>query len=285
MELKDFVSHFKLQNMPFTNRIGTEYLYSSDNILGIQNKLQLAVQDNSFAVLSGEPGTGKSTILRKFTSELNPDKFLVLYVSMSNATPRWLYSVPLEMLGIKAHTYVNDARRQFHKELDIQRETYHKKVIMVVDEAHLFTMSYKKFDLLEEIRFLLNGERYDSGSPLTLILSGQSEIWNILKTERCKAITQRIMYVCKTDNLTKEQVGPYIASHLRWAGSSEPLFSSEAVDLISELSSGIPRLINKICIHSLNYAALKNQSVVTPELAAQAANNEVIDIILKGACA
>jgi len=157
-----------------------------------------------------------------------------------------------------------------------------REVIMVVDEAHLFTMSYKKFDMLEEIRFLLNGSHYDSGSPLTLILSGQSEIWNILRTERCKAITQRIMYVCKTGNLTKEQVGPYIASHLRWAGSSDPLFSSDAVDLISEISSGIPRLINKICIHSLNYAALKNQTVVTPELVAQAANNEVIDIILKG---
>ena len=76
MELKDFVSYFKLQNMPFTNRIGTEYLYKSDSIVEIQNKLQLAVQDNSFAVLSGEPGTGKSTVLRKFTSALNPEQFL-----------------------------------------------------------------------------------------------------------------------------------------------------------------------------------------------------------------
>ena len=150
------------------------------------------------------------------------------------------------------------------------------------NNARLMISRIDRDDLLEEIRFLLNGSRYDSGSPLTLILSGQSEIWNILKTERCKAITQRIMYVCKTGNLTQEQVGPYIASHLRWAGSSEPLFSSEAVELVSDLSSGIPRLINKICIHSLNYAALKNQSVVTPELVAQAANNEVIDIILKG---
>ena len=167
MAVDDFVSYFKMDKTPFTNTIDTEYLFKADCFLSNQNKLKLAVQNNSFAVLTGEPGTGKSTFLRLFASTLDPKEYLVLYVSMSNASPRWIYSVPLEQLGIKSHVYVNDARKQFHNELEIQRKTYNKKVVMIIDEAHLLTQGYRKYDLLEEIRFLLNGKSYDSGSPLS----------------------------------------------------------------------------------------------------------------------
>lgn len=281
MAIDDFTSYFKMEHMPFTNNISTEYLYHSAAMKSVHNKLQLCVQNNSFALITGEPGTGKSTFLRVFTSTLNPDDYLVLYVSMSNVTPRWLYTVPLEMLGIKPHTYVNDARKQFHEQLEYQKRTYNKKVVMIIDEAHLLTQSYRRFDLLEEIRFLLNGDKYDSGSPLSLILVGQNEIWNTLRLERCKAITQRIMYICRTQSLAKGEVGAYIASHIRWSGVSDPLFSSEAVDAIADLSGGVPRLINKICMHSLNYAALEGKNIVTGELATMAANNEVVDIIIR----
>lgn len=152
---------------------------------------------------------------------------------------------------------------------------------MIIDEAHLLTQSYRKFDLLEEIRFLLNGDSYDSGSPLALILVGQNEIWQTLKLERCKAISQRIMYVCRTQKLKPEEVGSYIAAHIRWSGISDQLFSSDAVEVISNLSEGAPRLINKICMHSLNYAALEGKNIVTGEIATTAANNEVVDLLLK----
>lgn len=156
------------------------------------------------------------------------------------------------------------------------------KVIMIIDEAHLLTQSYHKYNQLEEIRFLLNGEdKYDSGSPLSLILAGQSEICDILNNEKCTAITQRIQYVCNLQPLKNEQIGPYITAHLRWAGVTEQLFSSESVTLLAELSEGIPRMLNKICLHSLNYAALKNARMVTPDIIELAAGNEVIEFMLK----
>ena len=281
MPIDDYVAYFKMKNVPFTNSIGTKYLYHSEAMKSINNKLQFCVQNNSFALFTGEPGTGKSTFLRMFADTLNPEDYLVLYVSMSNVTPRWLYSVPLELLGIKPHTYVNDARKQFHEQLRIQKNTYNKKVVMIIDEAHLLTQSYRKFDLLEEIRFLLNGDCYDSGSPLALILVGQNEIWQTVKLERCKAISQRIMYVCRTQKLKPDEVGSYIAAHIRWAGISDQLFSSDAVEVISNLSEGAPRLINKICMHALNYAALEGKNIVTGEIATTAANNEVVDLLLK----
>ena len=171
--LKEF---FGMKELPFTNSIGAQFLYQNPAQNSITEKLALTVDTNSFALLTGTPGTGKSTILRRFVSALDKDKTRVLYVSLSNPTPRGLYTVPLEILGIKPHIYVNDARKQFHQELEIQLKTYGRKVVMIIDEAHLLTQSYRRFDMLEEIRFLLNGQQYDSGSPLSLILSGQTEI-------------------------------------------------------------------------------------------------------------
>lgn len=284
MLIDDFVSYFKMTQTPFTNGIDSQYLYQPESFISIQSKLTLAIKNNSFALLTGAPGTGKSTLLRSFTQGLDKEKHTVLYVSLSNATPRWLYTVPLEQMGVKPKTYVNDARMQLHKELEIQRSTYGRKVIIIFDEAHLLANRYNKYDLLEEIRFLLNGSSYDSGSPLTLILAGQTELWSALKTEKCKAITQRVVYFCNTTNLTPEQVPNYIASHMKWSGCFDNVFSYDAVERIAELSEGNPRIINKICMHSLNYAALKHENTVSIETVLEAANNEVIDVILKNAC-
>lgn len=279
--VSEYKEYFKMSHEPFTGGIDADFLYKSAGTAAMLNKLRLAAQSNSFAVLTGEPGTGKSTLLRMFARSLSPEEYLVLYVSMSNATPRWIYSVPLEIMGIKSHIYVNDARHQFHREIDIQRETYNKKVVMILDEAHLFAASYRRYDLLEEIRFLLNGKQYDSGSPLALIMAGQTELWDLLRKEKCKAIIQRIMYVCNTEPLGKDEIGPYMAAHLRWSGCPEQLFSSEAVEAVAELSEGCPRIINKLCAHALNYASLNNEKVVTGDLVRRAGANEVIDIILK----
>jgi type II secretory pathway predicted ATPase ExeA len=281
MVLNDFMSYFSMKKMPFTSSIGTDFLFRNDRHADIRNKLLLTIQSDAMALLTGRPGTGKSTILRSITSTLSPEQYLVLYVSISNPTPRWLYTVPLQQLGVKSHQYVNDARKQFHDELTIQRKTYNRKVVMVIDEAHLLTHSYLKYALLEEIRFLRNGENYDSGAPLSLILSGQTEICPILQDSRCSAITQRIDYVCSTSPLSDEQVGPYIGAHLRWAGVTDTIFSSAAVAQVAKLSQGNLRMINKICLHSMNYAALKKQSTVSPELVDCAAKNEVIELVLQ----
>ena len=117
MVLNDFMSYFSMKKMPFTSSIGTYFLFRNDRHADIRNKLLLTIQSDAMALLTGRPGTGKSTILRSITSTLSPEQYLVLYVSISNPTPRWLYTVPLQQLGVKSHQYVNDARKQFHDEL------------------------------------------------------------------------------------------------------------------------------------------------------------------------
>ena len=270
-----------MTHRPFDNTIDTEYLATTENQKCILHKLKLVVAENSFGLLVGDSGTGKSTLLRKFQSLLDPNEYLILYVSMSNATPKWLYTIPLQKLGIKPHCYVNTARDQFHKEIQTQRQSYGKKVVMIIDEAHLLTQSYRKYDLLEEIRFLLNGKTYDSGSPLSLILAGQTEILETLRNERCKAIMQRIQYFAETALLSRDEINQYVAAHIKWSGATDLLFSSEAMDKIAELSNGSLRLINKLCSHSLNYASLELKPMVDLEIVERVAKHEIIDLIIK----
>ena len=120
-----------------------------------------------FAVLTADAGCGKSTIIRKFTQSLPDDEYILLYLSDSKLTPRWFYKGLLDQLGIESRFYRGDAKRQLHKEIEIIHGVQKKKVVCVLDEAHLLEK-----ETLEEFRFLLNF-KFDSESPMSLILAGQ----------------------------------------------------------------------------------------------------------------
>lgn len=119
--------------------------------------------------------------------------------------------------------------------------------VVIVDEAHLLDK-----EMFEEIRFLLNF-KMDSQSPLTLILVGQTEIWEKLRKQAYLAVVQRLDLRCHLAYLDEANTKAYILHHLRYAGSASDIFSDDAVREIFRYSSGSPRLINKACIHCLMY--------------------------------
>lgn len=119
-----------------------------------------------FAVVIADPGCGKSTLIRMFESRLPKDKYMLLYLSDLKLTPRWLYAGLLDQMGLEARFYRGDSKRQLQKEIETVRTVQKKKVVFVLDEAHLLEK-----ETLEEFRFLLN-YRFDSASPMSLILVG-----------------------------------------------------------------------------------------------------------------
>jgi type II secretory pathway predicted ATPase ExeA len=127
----------------------------------------------------------------------------------------------------------------------IERYRNHGLCILVIDEAQ--NMSW---ELLEEIRLLTNLET-SSDKLLQIVLSGQPELEEMLRNPCVRQLRQRVSVWCKTLPLTDEQSQAYIAERLRIAGTSETLFSPEALHLVHLNSGGIPRLINLICEHAL----------------------------------
>ena len=253
----DFMNFFRFVRLPFSSDIAVENLCSTPQFVDVKNRLHHAALYNQFAVLLGPVGAGKSTALRAFVSELDSSLYTVLYISQSNLSPRWLYTIPLNDMGIKACFYANDAKKQFHEALINLTNAQRKKVVLIVDEAHLLT-----HETLQEIRFLLNC-RFDSGNPLCLILAGQEEeMMTMLAQTRNEAISQRIDTRCKLRCMSLDQVGAYISAHLIYAGGSDRIFSTDAVEEVYKCTKGCPRVINKLCSMTLLYASSRSMPVV-----------------------
>ena len=165
---------FGMKHTPFTNQIPANALFLSTSITEAAGRLCYAAEHQLFTVLTGEVGVGKSTTIRRVKATLPEERFLVLYLSDSQLTPRWFYNGLLQQLGAEPRFQRGDAKLSLHHQLEYIREARHMKVVTIVDEAHLL-----KKETLEEIRFMLNCQM-DSMNPMALILVGQNELWDKL---------------------------------------------------------------------------------------------------------
>lgn len=248
---------FGMLHTPFSRDIPADQLYESPAIADALGRLSYAADRQLFAVVTADAGCGKSTLIRRFAETLPKDRYILLYLSDSKLTPRWFYKGLLDQLGLEAGFYRGDAKRQLQREIEILRGVQHKRVVCVLDEAHLLEK-----ETLEEFRFLLN-YRFDSMSPMALILVGQTELWDEkLRLQRYAAIRQRIDICCVLPHLDRAETDLYIQSHLRYAGCEQNLFTERAEDEIFRLSTGISRVINRICEKCLTYAYQQHKKLV-----------------------
>ena len=115
----------------------TEKLYESNAFRETLGRLSYVADRQMFAVVTADPGCGKSTLIRRFYSELPKEDYIVLYLSDSKLTPRWFYKGLLDQLGLESRFYRGDSKRQLQQEIEIIRGVQHKKVVCILDEAHL----------------------------------------------------------------------------------------------------------------------------------------------------
>jgi len=244
-----FEPFYEMTATPFTRGIPREALYMPSELTEVSNRLLYTVDRQLFAVVTGDCGTGKTTIIRSFKESLDKDKYKFLYISDSKLTPRNFYRLLLEQMGFIPKHHRSDAKRQLHREIELLKAIQGILPVCVCDEAHLMSR-----EMLEEIRFLLN-TRFDSVSPLGLILVGQSELMHKLKLQAYTAIRQRIDVQSVLNHYDRSQTGAYIRSHLAYAGITNELFTEAAIDKIFQYSTGTARLIDKVCTSLLLYGS------------------------------
>lgn len=114
-----FEAFYELHHTPFSRDIPSEELFNSVGLEETLGRLKYAAERQLFAVVTGSCGTGKTTTIRRFTEEVNPATYSLLYVSDSKLTPRNFYKGVLEQLGCEAKFYRGDAKRQFHTEIEL----------------------------------------------------------------------------------------------------------------------------------------------------------------------
>lgn len=263
---------FDMKKLPFVKDVPPDYLYESSAMSDSLGRLGYVADRKLFAVITGDAGCGKSTLLRKFAHSLPRDEYMVLYISDSRLSPRGLYQGMLYQLGIDPKYRRGDARVQLQKEVAILQGVYHKKVVCILDEAHLLER-----ETLEEFRFLLNSE-YDSVSPLAVVLSGQSELWDTkLKLQRYAAIRQRIDVNCYLPHMDRADTARYIQSHLDYAECTQQIFTDNAIEVIYKESTGILRLVNRLCERSLMYACQQGKRLIDDHIVRYIAENEGVN--------
>ena len=266
MSYKDF---YGMERTPFQRNIPPEYMLVSKQSEEALSRLRYIVDEQKFGVLTGPSGAGKSSLLRMLKRVLPREKYSVFYTSDSKLTPRWLYSNFLKEAGHEPEFYRAEGKRQFQNAVITQAENFGKKMVCIVDEAHLLDR-----ETMEEFRFFLN-VNFDSETPTALILSGQNELLDKLSMNSYEAIRQRIDIYVRLHGLDRQEANQYIRCHLKYAGTNENLFNESSVDVIQEASGGILRKINHICENCLLYGAQRRKQIIDKETVQYVVEHEV----------
>ena len=225
-----------------------------------------------FALLSGEVGTGKTTLLNCLLLELRKRNIPRAFVVNPRLDPIEFLELTLSEFGIGGPSRGKGQMLQhLHRWLQ-DRQAAGRTVVLIVDEAH--TMS---LDLLEEIRLLTNFEN-SAGKLLQIVLSGQPEIEDKLNLPQMRQVKQRIVLHARLQPLSLEETEGYIRTRLKRAGANgQGIFSPEAVRAINRYSQGIPRLINLICENALISGFAAHRRPIPVELVEEVAKDFQFD--------
>jgi type II secretory pathway predicted ATPase ExeA len=225
-----------------------------------------------FTVLTGEVGTGKTTLLRCALGSLSQRRVYTSFVFNPLLDPLDFLEFVLSDFGLTPTSRTKSGMLLQLNRWLIERFRMQETCVVVVDEAQNLS-----WELLEEIRLLTNLES-SSEKLLQIVLSGQPELEEKLRHPSVRQLRQRIFLWCRTQPLTSEQTNEYIVERLRIAGTSNPIFSPEATHLIHMYSRGIPRVINLICEHSLILAYVEQIHQVPGSLVTYVATDLELDV-------
>src|SRR5215469_8900394 len=238
---------FGLTADPFSVNPDPRFLYLNPQIQEALAALSYGIQNRKgFVLLTGEVGTGKTTLLNKVLQWLRSRGMATAFIFNPKLTVPEFFEFMMADFGIQVQS-----RDKCHILLRlndwlIERYRAGERAVLVIDEAQGLSS-----ELLEEIRLLTNLET-SSHKLLQIVLCGQPELEARLKDPSLRQLRQRITLRCRTRPLLRDECERYIQQRLRIAGANGyPTFSKEALDLIYLCSGGIPRLINVICEQAL----------------------------------
>jgi general secretion pathway protein A len=253
-----YKSFFKLQSSPFGTSPDPRFLYMMPHTREALACLEYGISARKgFTVLTGEVGTGKTTLLRRALSSFTGRRVCTAFVFNPRLDVLDFLEFVLTDFGILPATRTKSGMLLQLNRWLIERFRMEETCVVVVDEAQNLS-----WELLEEIRLLTNLET-SSEKLLQIVLSGQPELEEKLRHPSVRQLRQRVSLWCRTQALTGSQTHAYVAERLRIAGATWPLCSLEALDLVHRYSRGIPRIINLLCEHALIVAYVEQVQQVT----------------------
>lgn len=253
-----YESFFGLRARPFQLSPDPDFFYASETHSKGLAYLHYGIsQGEGFVVVTGIPGTGKTTLLNTLMSELPPNRFLVAKLSNTLLDTRGLFRTISLLFGLKAD---GESKVDLLRELElflVQQARTGKKVLLLIDEAHNLTV-----ELLEELRLLSNFQFRDKFIMQTFLL-GQQQLEDTLNLPEMLQLRQRVLVSHRLEPILRHETGAYIEHRLNTSGwRGTPEFSSKSLLLIHHYTDGIPRQINTLSDRVLLYACMEEITLI-----------------------
>jgi general secretion pathway protein A len=244
---EEFFGHFGLQRNPFHVSPTPKSFYSTPAHDEALSQLVFGIEARQgLMVLTGEPGTGKTTILHYLLEWLEKQKYSSAYIFHPQVPSMDLLRLILRDFGVVCESERKGDLLVALRDWLSARHQMGDCPVILIDEAQGLTIRG-----LDELRLLLNSEQ--SGVKLVqIVLAGQPHLEEKLKLPKLAQLRQRIMCHCKLPPMTPEETAGYIRTRLSGAGAGEAaVFPQETVDEVYRYSKGIPRVIHLLCEHAL----------------------------------
>ena len=255
-----YEAFYELTERPFNFTPDPRFLYLSEKHKDAFAHLVYGIERRGgFVMVTGEIGTGKTTICRALLNQLDTDTE-VAYIFNPSMSPQELLRKINQDFGIESR---GQTVRELNDELNdflIDRNARGKNCVVMIDEAQNLTP-----EVLEQVRLLSNLET-ETQKLLQIVLIGQPELAQHLQLPQLRQLNQRIAVKFHLYPLSAEETAEYIDHRLRIAGAnSAEIFSVRAKRETHAYAGGVPRLINLVCDHALLQAYVSDQHEVTDE--------------------
>jgi general secretion pathway protein A len=263
-----YLTFFGLNEKPFAITPDPRYLYLSERHAEALAHLLYGINEaGGFVQLTGEVGTGKTTIVRSLLAQTPKNAEIALILNPRMTAPEFLLTI-CEELGIGVQNSAPGSLKDLVDILSYYLLHAHaagKRVVLVVDEAQNLSP-----DVLEQVRLLTNLET-NTQKLLQIILIGQPELRELLARNELRQLAQRITGRYHLNPLSRDETSAYVRHRLRVAGATTDILPPAALNEVFRLSQGVPRVINVICDRALLGAYSLDRHRVTTTLVRNAA--------------
>lgn len=258
-----YETHFGLRERPFPATIDSDYYYPATGHERALSQLQQAIRDDeSIALLTGEPGTGKTILCHCLLDRLGDTVASAFLTHSSFSTPAGLLQAVLYDFSLPYEGRSEQELRLSFTDFVLRTYEAGRRILLVLDEAQHLQPA-----LLEELRLLGNLEG-PGGRAFQVVLAAQPAIQKALRLPDLAALNQRLAVCARLEPLRVDEAADYLLHHLRAAGGRpEEIVSEEALELLARGTRGIPRLLNRAMHQALTVAFTAGAAMVDAEAA------------------
>jgi len=259
MVTRKFMDYWGFKELPFPKVVDPSSTFMNAHNENTLQRLTQLLHTREVGVVIGEAGTGKSTIMDIFLSQLSSSRYKIIRIENPQNKPREMYRGISSAMGVNTTWFGADAL----KVVDLLTYSYlesSRPSLLIIDESHMLNPS-----MLNELRLLTN-TKVKSEPLITLMLFGQPALASTLKLPAMVPLAQRIGAWITLKPMSEKESVEYIDWHISNAGSENEVFLPEAKTAIYRRSQGNARMINRLCWERLNQGCLDGVKTITEEL-------------------